>query len=86
MRMQLRRYTRKTNAFSRKLEQHRNMLAIYFVWYNWARIHGNIRVTPAMEAGLCPDLRNLHWLAGLLEDCKPWYRTTSRSSKEPWRH
>ena len=33
------------------------MLAIYFVWYNWARIHGNIRVTPAMEAGLCPDLR-----------------------------
>lgn len=66
--MSMRRYARKTNAFSKNLEQHRNMLAVYFVWYNGARIYGSIRVTPATEAGLCHDVRDLHWLASLLKD------------------
>jgi IS1 family transposase len=52
MRMHNRRFTRLTNAFSKKFENHAHMVAIYAVWYNWIRIHKTIRVTPAMAAGL----------------------------------
>jgi IS1 family transposase len=52
MRMHMRRFTRLTNAFSKKFENHAHMVAIYTVWYNWVRIHKTLRVTPAMEAGL----------------------------------
>jgi lambda repressor-like predicted transcriptional regulator len=52
MRMHNRRFTRLTNAFSKKFENHAHMVAIYAVWYNWIRIHKSLRVTPAMAAGL----------------------------------
>jgi len=52
MRMANRRFTRLTNAFSKKFENHAHMVAIYAVWYNWLRIHKTLRVTPAMAAGL----------------------------------
>jgi IS1 family transposase len=52
MRMHNRRFTRLTNAFSKKFENHTHMVAIYAVWYNWIRIHTTLRVTPAMAAGL----------------------------------
>jgi len=52
MRMAVRRYTRLTNAFSKKFENHMHMVAIYTVFYNWLRIHKTLSVTPAMEAGL----------------------------------
>jgi IS1 family transposase len=52
MRMHNRRFTRLTNAFSKKFENHAHMVAIYAVWYNWVRIHKTLRVTPAMAAGL----------------------------------
>ena len=52
MRMQIRRFTRLTNAFSKKWENHYAALALYFAYYNFVRIHSSIRVTPAMEAGL----------------------------------
>jgi IS1 family transposase len=52
MRMHNRRFTRLTNAFSKKFENHAHMVAIYSVWYNWIRIHKSLRVTPAMAAGL----------------------------------
>lgn len=52
MRMHNRRFTRLTNAFSKKFENHAYMVAIYAVWYNWVRIHKSLRVTPAMAAGL----------------------------------
>jgi len=52
MRMHMRRFTRKTNAFSKKLENHKHSVAIHFVYYNFVRIHKTLRVTPAMEAGL----------------------------------
>jgi hypothetical protein len=50
--MHNRRFTRLTNAFSKKFENHAHMVAIYAVWYNWLRIHTTLRVTPAMAAGL----------------------------------
>jgi IS1 family transposase len=52
MRMALRRFTRLTNAFSKKLENLKAAVTLYFAWYNFCRIHQTLRVTPAMEAGL----------------------------------
>jgi hypothetical protein len=56
MRMHNRRFTRRTNAFSKKFENHAHMVAIYAVWYNWIRIHKTLRVTPAIAAGLSKTL------------------------------
>jgi len=52
MRMSMRRFTRLTNGFSKKVENHEHMLAIYFMYYNFCRVHQTLRVTPAMEAGI----------------------------------
>ena len=52
MRMQLRRLTRLTNGFSKKWENLRAALAVYFAWYNFCRVHLTLRITPAMQAGL----------------------------------
>ena len=52
MRMSIRRFTRLTNAFSKKLDNLKFALAIHFAYQNFCRIHGTLRVTPAMEAGL----------------------------------
>src|ERR1019366_4681216 len=52
IRMHMRRFTRLTNAFSKKLENHCHALALYFVYYNFCKVHMSLRVTPAMEAKL----------------------------------
>jgi len=52
MRMQIRRLTRLTNAFSRKLKNHRAAAALHFAWCNFCQIHGSLRVMPAMEGGI----------------------------------
>jgi transposase-like protein/IS1 family transposase len=52
MRMQLRRFTRLTNAFSKKLSHLKAAVGLHFAWYNFCRVHGTLRVTPAMEANL----------------------------------
>jgi len=52
IRMQLRRFTRLTNAFSKKLENLKAALSLHFAWYNFCRIHSSLRVTPAMQATL----------------------------------
>jgi len=59
MRMAMRRFTRLTNAFSKKFENHVHMVAIYTVWYNWCRIHTSLRITPAMAAGLTDKVWDL---------------------------
>ncbi|MGA7559211.1 MAG: IS1 family transposase [Terriglobales bacterium] len=53
MRMHMRRFTRLTNAFSKKIDNHAYAVALHFMYCNYVRIHQTLRVTPAMEAGLC---------------------------------
>ena len=67
MRMSMRRFTRLTNAFSKKFENHAHMVAIYTVWYNWVRIHKTLRVTPAMEAKLADRVWSMEELVELME-------------------
>ena len=52
MRMQMRRFTRLTNAFSKKLENLKAALSLHFAWYNFCRVHRSLRVPPAMQAGI----------------------------------
>ena len=59
MRMQIRRLTRLTNAFSKKLENLRAAIALHFAYYNFCRVHSSLRVTPAMEAGLTDHVWSL---------------------------
>jgi IS1 family transposase len=67
MRMGMRRFTRLTNGFSKKLENHGHMVALYFMHYNFCRLHKTLRVTPAMEAGLTDHAWSIEELIGLLE-------------------
>jgi hypothetical protein len=67
IRMGMRRFTRLTNAFSKKLENHEHALALYFMYYNFARIHQTLRVTPAMEAGIANHVWSLEEIVGLLK-------------------
>ena len=66
MRMGMRRFTRLTNGFSKKLENHGHMVALYFMHYNFCRVHKSLRVTPGMEAGLTDHVWSLDELLDLL--------------------
>jgi hypothetical protein len=63
MRMGMRRFTRLTNAFSKKADNHAAMVAIHFLYYNFGRIHKTLRVTPAMAAGLSDHIWSLEEIA-----------------------
>jgi IS1 family transposase len=67
MRMSMRRFTRLTNAFSKKIENLMHAVAIHFVHYNFVRVHQSLRVTPAMEAGLASRPWTVADLIALLE-------------------
>lgn len=67
MRMSMRRFTRLTNAFSKKAENHAHMVALYTTWYNFARIHKTLRVAPAMAAGLSDRLWSMEDVVALME-------------------
>ena len=66
MRMSMRRFTRLTNAFSKKLENHAAMVVLYFMYYNFGRIHQTLRVTPAIEAGIADHVWSIEEIVGLL--------------------
>lgn len=66
MRMQMRRFTRLTNAFSKKVQNHEAAVALHFMHYNFCRVHQTLRVTPAMEAGISDHIWSLEELVGLL--------------------
>ena len=71
MRMPMRRFTRLTNAFSKKIDNHIHMLSLYFVHYNFCRIHKSLKVTPAMAAGISDTLHNMEWIVGLIDARAP---------------
>ena len=67
MRMGMRRFNRKTNAHSKKLENHCYMISLYFVYYNFIRIHETLGTTPAQAAGVSKKIRDLDWLVRLID-------------------
>jgi len=67
-RMQIRRFTRLTNAFSKKLENHEAAVALHFMHYNYCRIHKTLRITPAMEAGLTHHVWSIEELVALMPE------------------
>ena len=68
MRMSMRRFTRLTNAFSKKVENHAHAVALHFMHYNFCRIHQTLRVTPAMEAGVTDRLWDTSDIVELIEE------------------
>ena len=81
MRMGMRRFIRRTNGFSKRIEKHAAMVALWFCYYNWVRIHGTLRVTPAMAAGLTTSLRDMEWIVGLIDARAPKPRRPKRYKK-----
>src|SRR5438874_6540341 len=77
MRMQMRRFTRLTNGFSKKVDNHRHSVALHYMHYNFCRIHQTLKVTPAMEAGITDHVWEVGELCALMP--KP---TVSRSKVE----
>ena len=67
MRMSMRRFTRLTNAFSKKVENLAHAVALHFMYYNFCRIHRSLRVTPAMAAGVTERLWGIEDIVELLE-------------------
>jgi IS1 family transposase len=66
MRMSMRRFARLTNAFSKKIENHIAALSLYFMYYNFCRVHQTLRVTPAMEAGIANHVWDIEEIVALL--------------------
>ena len=71
MRMSMRRFTRATNAFSKKAARHAAMVSLHFLNYNFCRVHKTVRISPAMAAGLDPVLHDVGWIAELVEASYP---------------
>lgn len=71
MRMGMRRFTRLTNGFSKKIENLAHAVALHFMYYNFGRIHKTLRVTPAMEAGISDHVWSLEEIAALVKDEAP---------------
>jgi hypothetical protein len=67
MRMSMRRFTRLTNAFSKKVDNLHHALALHFMYYNFCRIHQTLRVTPAMAAGVTDKLWEIEDILNLLK-------------------
>jgi len=67
MRMHMRRFTRLTNGFSKKIEQHVNTVALHFVYYNFVRIHSSLRMIPAMAAGVTDKLWEIGDIVALIK-------------------
>jgi IS1 family transposase len=67
MRMSMRRFTRLTNAFSKKLENHVCAVSLYFVWYNFVKMHKTLRMTPAMAAGIAASPMDMIDIVALID-------------------
>ncbi len=82
MRMGMRRFTRLTNGFSKKVENHGHMVALYFMHYNFCRVHKTLRVTPAMEAGLTDHVWSIGELCGLMQPKKSTLSVTRKATEK----
>jgi IS1 family transposase len=71
MRMSMRRFTRLTNAFSKKFENHCHAIALYSVWYNFCRVHKTLGATPAMASGLIDRVMKMSEVVGLIDAANP---------------
>jgi len=71
MRMGMRRFTRPTNAFSKKVENHEHAVALYFMYYNFCRLHQSLRVTPAIEAGIADHIWSQEEIVELIPEKQP---------------
>ena len=71
MRMGMRRFTRLTNGFSKKLENHLHMLSLSFVHYNFVRMHKTLRMSHAMAASVSKTLHDMEWIVGLIDARAP---------------
>jgi len=86
MRMSMRRFTRLTNAFSKKIENHCHAIALHFMYYNFCRIHQTLKVTPAMAAGVTDRLFELSDIVRMVDADAPKpnrpkrYKTRSNSN------
>lgn len=82
MRMSMRRFTRQTNAFSKKVENHGHAVALYFAFYNFCRVHQTLRVTPAMEAGLSDHVWTVEELVSLMPEPEAKKRGAYKKRKD----
>lgn len=71
MRMHMRRFTRLTNAYSKKFENHCHMVALYTVWYNYMRMHQSLKMSPAMAAGVSETLWEMADIVKLVDEAAP---------------
>ncbi|HUF55809.1 MAG TPA: IS1 family transposase, partial [Thermohalobaculum sp.] len=71
MRMSMRRFTRLTNAFSKKVENHAHSVALHFMYYNFCRIHRSLKVTPAMAAGVTDRLWDIEDIVAVIDAAAP---------------
>ncbi len=83
MRMGMRRFTRKSNAFSKKVVNHVHMCSLYFLFYNFCRIHQTLEVTPALQAGIDDRLRDIAWIVDLIDARAPKPKRPRTYRKKP---
>ena len=77
MRMHMRRFTRLTNGFTKKAENHAHAVALHFMYYNFCRIHASLRCTPAMKAGVTQELWSVVDIVRMIED---WERDQDKAA------
>ena len=82
LRMSLRRFTRRTNGFSKLLRNHAHAIALHYMHYNFCRIHTSIDQTPAQKAGLANRRFDLRWIVELIDEFRPKPRRPSRYKKQ----
>ena len=80
----MRRFTRLTNAFSKKVENHAAAVGLYFMWYNFGRKHMTLGTTPAVKAGVADHIWSVDEVIALLEAGEPKATSPARKSISNW--
>lgn len=83
MRMSMRRFTRLTNAFSKRIENHTHAVALHTMYYNFCRIHETLKVTPAMEVGIAKTVWEIEDIVDMVEDAAPKPKRPATYKKRP---